>query len=121
MGEAEQAKLLKEFVDTELVPGNLSGDLSFDESFEVWKQRKVALEVKKFADQWGLDEHLLSNSLANFSIVRDNVIPYIDELSRTLDFDMAENKSAGNRLEHVITLVEHELPDWLIGIKRKYG
>ena len=121
MGEAEQAKLLKEFVDTELVSGNLPSDLSFDESFEAWKQRKVALEVKKFAEQWGLDEHLLSNSLAHFSIVRGNVIPFIDELSRTLDFVVAANESAGNRLEHVITLVEHELPDWMIEMKRKYG
>jgi type I restriction enzyme R subunit len=121
MGEAEQAKLLKEFVDTELVPGSLSGDLSFDESFGVWKQRKVALEVKKFAEHWGLDERLLFDSLTHYSIARDNVIPFIDELSETLDFAVATNKSAENRLEHVITLVEHELPDWLIGIKRKYG
>ena len=38
MGEDEQARLLREFVDTELVPGKLSSSLSFDESFEIWKK-----------------------------------------------------------------------------------
>nr|WP_123810997.1 hypothetical protein [Hydrogenoanaerobacterium saccharovorans] len=34
MGEDGQAALLKEFVDTELVPGNLLSSINFDESFE---------------------------------------------------------------------------------------
>ncbi|QHI73070.1 type I restriction endonuclease subunit R, EcoR124 family [Aminipila terrae] len=38
MGEDEQALLLKEFVNTELVPGNLSSNLNFDEAFEAWKK-----------------------------------------------------------------------------------
>jgi type I restriction enzyme R subunit len=121
MGEAEQAKLLKEFVDTELVPGNLSGNLSFDESFEAWKQQKVAKEVREFAADWGIDEYILSQSIDHFSVVREEVIPYVEELSRSVDFTAAKNKSAGNQLEHVITLVEKELPEWLIEMKRKYS
>jgi type I restriction enzyme R subunit len=121
MGEAEQAKLLKEFVDTALVPGNLSSDLSFDESFEAWKQQKVAKEVREFAADWGIDEYILSQSIDHFSVVREEVIPYVEELSRSVDFTAAKNKSAGNQLEHVITLVEKELPEWLIEMKRKYS
>ena len=121
MGEAEQAKLLKEFVDTELVPGNLSSDLSFDESFEAWKQQKMAKEVKEFAADWGVDEYILSQSIDHFSVVREEVIPYVDELSRSVDYEGAKNKSAGNRLEHVMSLVDKRLPEWLIETKRKYG
>ena len=69
MGEAEQAKLLKDLL-IPLVPGNLSGDLSFDDHSSL-EARKVALEVKN-CDQWGLDEHLHHTS--NF-YCRDNVIP----------------------------------------------
>ncbi len=121
MGEAEQAKLLKEFVDTELVPGNLSSDLSFDESFEAWKQHQVAKEVKEFAADWGIDEYILSKSTSHFSVVKEEAIPYVEELSRSVNFEAAKNKLAENRLEHVITLLEKELPDWLIEIKKKYG
>lgn len=121
MGEAEHAKLLKEFVDTELVPGNLSSNLSFDDSFEAWKQRKVAKEVKEFAADWGIDEYILSKSWNHFSVVKEDTIPYVEELSRSVDFEAAQNKLAENRLEHLITLLDKELPDWLIEIKKKYG
>src|SRR5699024_7019695 len=78
-----QEKVLAEFVETELVPGNLSSDLSFDELFDNWKQEKVKKEVKRFAQDWGIDESLLSKSVDNFSVVREDDIPYIAELSES--------------------------------------
>jgi len=120
MGEDEQAKLLREFVETELVPGNLSSDLSFDESFDNWKERKVGEEVKNFAKAWGIDESLLFKSLNHFSMAKREVIPYIDELQKSSDFSVATNQKAGNQLEHTMTLINKALPDWLVEIKQKY-
>lgn len=121
MGEDEQAKLLKEFVESELVPGNLSSDLSFDESFDKWKQGIVEREIKKFSQYWGIDESLLSKSVDNFSIVRDGGVPYIDELSESVDFNIATNQEAGNELEHRMNLLNKALPEWIIEIKKKYN
>lgn len=120
MGEDEQAKLLKEFVETELVPGNLASDLNFDESFEKWKQGRIEKEISRFSQEWGLDESLLSKSVDQFSIVKEDEIPYIDELQRSVDFNIARNQSAGNQLKHMINLINNELPDWLVDIKKKY-
>jgi type I restriction enzyme R subunit len=121
MGEDEQAKLLKEFVETELVPGNLSSDLSFDESFDNWKQKKVEKEVKKFAQDWGIDESLLSKSVDHFSMVREDDIPYIAELSESVDFKKATKQESRNQLEHTMTLINKALPNWLVKIKQKYN
>ncbi|MFW6030807.1 MAG: type I restriction endonuclease subunit R, EcoR124 family, partial [Halanaerobiales bacterium] len=120
LGENEQAKLLREFVETELVPGNLSSDLNFDESFDKWKKGKVEKEVKIFAKAWGIDEVLLFKSLNHFSMAKKEVIPYIDELQKSVDFNLAINQEADGQLEHTITLINKVLPKWLVEIKQKY-
>src|SRR5699024_6328333 len=121
MGEDEQAKLLKEFVETELVPGNLSSDSNFDELFDHWKQEKVEKEVKEFALDWGIDETLLSKSVDNFSMVQEDVIPYIAELSKSVDFNKAAKQEAKNQLEHTMTLLNKALPEWIVEVKKKYN
>lgn len=120
MGEDEQAKLLREFVETELVPGNLSSDLSFDELFDNWKQEKVIKEVQNFAEDWGIDETLLYKSVNSFSVVREDEVPYIADLSKSVDFNKAKKREAGNQLEHTMTLINKALPEWLVEIKQKY-
>ncbi|NLB41724.1 MAG: hypothetical protein GX815_05580 [Clostridiales bacterium] len=120
MGEDEQAKLLREFVETELVPGNLSSDFSFDESFDNWKNRKIEEEVKNFAKDWGIDESLLSKSLNNYSMAKKEVIPYITELSESVDFSLAINQEADGQLEHMMILINKALPEWFVEIKQKY-
>lgn len=120
MGEDEQAKLLKEFVETELVPGNLLSNINFDESFENWKQNKIEKEIKKFSEEWGLNQYLLSKSVDQFSIFKEDEIPYIDELQKSVDFNIARDQSAGSQLKHMINLINNELPDWLVDIKKKY-
>lgn len=121
MGENEQAKLLKEFVETELAPGNLSSDLNFDESFEKWMQSKKEKEISSFSQKWGIDESLLSKSVDNFSMVREEGVPYIDELSQSVNFSIATNQEAGNELEHRMNLLNKALPEWIIEIKKKYN
>ena len=121
MGEDEQARLLKEFVETELVPGNLSTHLNFDELFDNWKQEKVEKEVERFAQDWGIDESVLSKSVDNFSIVQEDSIPYIAELSESVDFNKATKQEAGNQLEHMMNLLNKALPEWLVEVKKKYN
>ncbi|MGE6402805.1 HsdR family type I site-specific deoxyribonuclease [Bacillus cereus] len=120
MGEDEQAQLLKEFVDTELVPGHLASSINFDESFEKWKHNKLHVAVSDFSIEWGLDTQLLLKSVDAFSISQSDVIPYIDELTASVDFTKATNQSAGNKLRHNMNLMK-ELPNWILSIKGKYN
>lgn len=120
MGDDEQAQLLKEFVDTELVPGNLSSGVNFDESFELWKKGKQMAEVEVFAKEWGLDAKLLQSSVIAYTASQPDIVPYIDEIMKRLDFGNAENKTAGNRLKHVMTL-SRVLPGWVAEIKQKFS
>jgi type I restriction enzyme R subunit len=119
MGEDEQAALLKEFVDTELVPGNLSSSLNFDESFEEWKNNKLDRSVYTFANEWGLDVQLLRESIASYSYSQPTVVPYIDELTKGVVFENAANQSAGNRLRHIMALTK-KLTVWMTETKQKY-
>ena len=119
MGDDEQAQLLKEFVDSELVPGNLSSGVNFDESFELWKKGKQMEEVEVFAKEWGLDGKLLLSSIIAYTASQPDVVPYIDGIMQSLDFGNAEKKSAGNRLKHVMKL-SRVLPGWMAEMKQKF-
>lgn len=119
MGEDNKAHLLKEFVDSELVPGNLSYNLNFDDAFDIWKQYKLKANINDLADRWGIDRELLLKSVNAFSIAQAKVIPYIDELIKSVDYDKATDKSAGNKLKHMITLTQ-KLPELIAEIKQKY-
>lgn len=120
MGEYEQAQLLKEFVDTELVPGNLSSGLDFDEAFEIWKASKLQNTVINFSSEWGLDSELLGKSVNSYSTSQSDVVPYINELISSVDFSKATNQTAGNLLRHNMTLTT-KLPEWIAEIKQKYS
>lgn len=120
MGEYEQAQLLKEFVDTELVPGNLSSGLDFDEAFEIWKASKLQNTVINFSSEWGLDSELLGKSVNSYSTSQPDVVPYINELISSVDFSKATNQTAGNLLRHNMTLTS-KLPEWIAEIKQKYS
>ncbi len=120
MGEYEQAQILKEFVDTELVPGNLSSGLEFDEAFEVWKASKLQNVVNGFSLEWGLDSLLLGKSVNSYSTSQPDVVPYINELISSVNFSKATNQTAGNLLRHNMTLTI-KLPAWIAEIKQKYS
>lgn len=119
MGDDKQAKLLKEFVDTELVSGNLSTDKNFDESFTIWKKKRQQIEVEQFANTWGIEYKVLEKSVEAFTTTQPKVVPYIDELTSKTDFSRAENQSTGNRLMHIMKLTKL-LPEWMAEIKQKY-
>ncbi|HZK09993.1 MAG TPA: DEAD/DEAH box helicase family protein, partial [Clostridia bacterium] len=98
MGQAKQAKLLKEFVEKELITGHLKADLDFDQAFENWKKRRLQMEAEKFAKEWGLYSDVLLKSLDQYSIVKEDAIPYIDEIQLSIDYEKAENKESGSQL-----------------------
>jgi len=120
MGEYEQAQLLKEFVDTELVPGNLSSMVNFDGAFEAWKGDKLKSAIDDFAIEWGLDSQLLGKSVHLYSTSQPDVVPYINELISSVDFSKAANQTAGNLLRHNMTLTA-KLPQWITEIKQKFN
>ncbi|HZK18480.1 MAG TPA: type I restriction endonuclease subunit R, partial [Clostridia bacterium] len=120
MGQAKQAKLLKEFVETELITGHLKYDLDFDQTFENWKKEKVQTEAERFAEEWGLYSNVLLKSLDQYSTVKEDSIPYIDEIQSSVDYEKAENKEAGSQLPHMMKLINKTLPKWLKDMKKQY-
>ncbi|OBR95497.1 type-1 restriction enzyme R protein [Clostridium ragsdalei P11] len=119
MGEDSKAHLLKEFVDTELITGNLPYNLNFDEAFDIWKQNKLKADVNDLADRWGIDREWLFKSVNAFSVAEPKRIPYRDELTQNVNYDAAEDKSAGNKLKHMMKLT-HKLPELIAETKEKY-
>lgn len=120
MGQAEQAKLVKEFVDTELLTGRISDELDFDQDFENWKQAKIDEELNEFAQNYGLDVRVLAKALERYDPNRRNVIPYVDEIQESIDFSKAENQEAGNQLAHTMCLLNVKIPQYLLEKKQKY-
>jgi type I restriction enzyme R subunit len=119
MGQDDQAQLLREFVDEELVPGHLSGDINFDDAYDEWKKGLEEKQVDEFAQERGIDSELLNRSVSAFSISEPDVVPYIDEITSRVDFNKATDKSAGNMLMHNIKLTK-DLPKWMVQIRQKY-
>lgn len=119
LGEYEHSVLLKEFVDTELVTGNISSEISFDEAFEKWKTNKIETIVKEFSDEWGIDSNWVNKSLKQYDSYEPENIPYIDEILSSVDFEKVTNKVATNLLVHNMKL-NKKLPEWIKEIKSKY-
>src|SRR5690606_7357990 len=87
MGEFEQAELLKQFVEEELEPGNVASDMNFDEAYEEWKRKKLKDEIYKVSREWGLDEMIFEKSVEAYSTAKPKDIPYIDELTSSVDYE----------------------------------
>jgi type I restriction enzyme R subunit len=119
MGEDSKANLLREFVDTELLLGKLEFGIHFDEAFDIWKDNKLKNEVNVISDVRGMDKSWLLKSVYSFNSYQPSTIPYIDEITKSISFDNASDKSAGNKLKHTMTLVR-ELPLMIMELKRKY-
>ena len=119
MGDDIQAQLLKRFVDEELITGKIAGNVDIDDAFVEWKNSIVNVEVSTFAQEWGLDQRLLLKSVEEYSYNDPEVIPYLTDIVKTLDFSKATNKSAGNMLKHNMML-HKALPTWMKKVKQLY-
>jgi len=93
--------------------------INFDAAFDVWKQDKLKTGVSDLADKWGIDRDWLFKSVNAFSVGQDKTIPYIDELTKSVDYDKATDKSAGNKLKHMIILTR-KLPELIVELKQSY-
>lgn len=119
MGQDVQSRLLRAFVDQELIPGNLSGNVNFDDAYEEWKKGLEQDQVNEFAEEKGIDFDLLDRSVSAFSISEPEIVPYIDEITKNVDFEKATDKSAGNKLLHNVKLTK-DLPRWMLELKNKF-
>lgn len=119
MGDHEQANLLREFVDTELVSGNVSSSISIDEAFNQWKKECRNRTVVRYAEDWGLDSDLLNDSIDAYSSAQPEYVPNIDELIARLDYEQAKKKAEGGLLTHNMKLMK-ELPLYVREIKEKF-
>ncbi|TXL57568.1 type I restriction endonuclease subunit R [Cerasibacillus terrae] len=119
LGNHEKAELLKEFVVEELEPGHVPTNIRFDEAFENWKNDKKKKVIYELSQEWGLDSYIFEKSVDVYSSRKPEEIPYIADLTSTLDFTAATNPMGENQLEHNIKLT-NELPKVIPEIKGKY-
>ena len=119
LGNYEKAELLKEFVEEELQPGHVSTEIRFDEAFENWKNDKKKKAIYKLSQEWGIDSHVFEKTVEAYSSTKPADIPYIVDLTRTLDFASAKNPLGQSRLKHTMELTD-ELPKAITKIKVKY-
>ena len=119
MGEDTKANMLKEFVDTELVTGKLEFGIHFDDAFNTWKHNKLKVEVELISENWGICKDWLLKSVKAFATSKPTIIPYIDEITKSVDYEKASDKSAGNKLKHIMTLTKI-LPVSIMELKLKY-
>ncbi|GAA5107626.1 HsdR family type I site-specific deoxyribonuclease [Orbus sasakiae] len=120
MGDDQQAKILKEFVDTQLLAGKLSSQVHFDQAFNAWKTEKIINSSIEFAREWGIDSRLLQQSILNFGLSQPDVIPYFEEIIQSVDLSRIENKTMDNLFSHNLKLTS-ELPHWIAEVKSKYN
>lgn len=119
MGEDIKANMLREFVDTELVKGNLEYGINFDDAFDSWKLNKLKIEVDSISEKFGISSEWLLKAVNSFEISKPSIIPYIDEITKSVDYEKASDKSAGNKLKHIMTMTK-VLPERIMDLKVKY-
>lgn len=118
-GEAEAAGLIREFVEKELITGHIPSEIDFDVAFKNWKKEKLKLEVQQFSEIWGIQNlEIMIKSIYSYTENQSGTIPYIDEITQSVDFESALNKENENRLNHIIKLME-ELPMWIRSIQSR--
>lgn len=115
MGDDEQARLLKAFVDDQLVPGHLSSGINFDVAFDKWKADIKNREIIEFANQWRIDVALLMRSFGAF--IESQPVPYRDEIATSVNFP--DDYPKMKKLKYKNELLK-ELPKWMSQIKKKY-
>ena len=111
LGEAEAAKLLSEFVETQLLTGNLPSGVVFDEAFEMWKDEKINSAVNKIANEWGADVSALKTCLREFKKTKK-----IDSLYLEMVLTGAKQEMATVKMIPILyrTELQKALEVWLL-------
>ncbi|MHA6250378.1 type I restriction endonuclease subunit R [Oceanobacillus sp. CAU 1775] len=119
LGDHEQAELLKQFVVEEFEPGHVSSAVNFDEAYEEWKRNKLRKEIYQISAEWGIDGVIFEKSVGAYSSANPTEIPYIDDITRTVDYNSIKDQKASNLLEHNMALMK-ALPEIVPKLKRKF-
>ena len=119
IGEAEQAKLLKKFVDTELVAGHITSDMNFDVAYEKWKKELNFNMIKEFSNEWGLQPNLLKESVQAYNPTQPGIVPFLDELLDSSDYSKATVEDISNELEYKMEISEF-LITWIKEMTKKF-
>lgn len=119
LGNHEKAELIKEFVVTELEAGNVPTNIKFDEAFEEWKNKKKKEVIYELSQEWGIDSAIFEKSVEAYSRTKPDNVPFIRDLTRTLDFSSATKPLGKNQLEHNMELTD-QLAKAISKIKMKY-
>src|SRR5699024_4620719 len=104
LGEYDQAELLKQFVQEEVEPGNVSSNVYFDEAYETWKQEKMREDIYTISQEWGIDEVILEKTVEAYIVSKPDEIPFIDEITRAVNFKSAIKPQGENKLMHNVAL-----------------
>ena len=119
LGDHEKAELLKEFVVEELEPGHVSTEIRFDEVFEKWKNDKKQKEIYELSQEWGIDSQVFEKSVAAYSSTKPEDVPYIQDITKSLNYASAKNPMGSTQLTHNMEL-NKELRKVIPKIKVKY-
>lgn len=118
MGEYDQAELLKRFVSEELEPGNVPSTIHFDEAYDNWRTEQRREAIYQIASEWGFDSVIFEKAVEAYSVTHPDEIPYVDDLTNSIDHDSIEHPKTNNLLEHNIAL-SNELPEIVSKLKKK--
>ena len=119
LGEYDQAELLKQFVQEEVEPGNVSSNVYFDEAYEKWKQEKMRKDIYMISQDWGIDEVIFEKAIEAYSVSKPDEIPFRQDIVQSLNFEKAEKRQGANQLMHNMSL-HKVLPDLMLKVKQKY-
>ncbi|WP_029268457.1 type I restriction endonuclease subunit R, EcoR124 family [Virgibacillus alimentarius] len=119
MGDYEQAELLRRFVSEELEPGNVPSNINFDEAYDNWRKEQLRKEVYQVSADWGIDSVIFEKAIEAYSVSNPDEIPYIDDITNSIDYASIENPKTNNLLEHNMAL-SNELPGIVSKLKKKY-
>lgn len=119
MGEYDQAELLKKFVQEEIEPGNVPSNVNFDDAYENWKNAKLKKEIYKISKEWGVNEVIFEKAVNAYSVTKPDEIPYIEDITKSVDYHSIENPKTPNQLVHNMEL-HKTLPEIVPKLKRKF-
>lgn len=119
MGEYDQAELLKKFVQEEIEPRNVASKVNFDDAYENWKSTKFKKEIYKISKEWSVNGVIFEKAVKAYSVTRPDEIPYIEDLTKSVDYESIEKPTTPNKLVHNMELLK-TLPDLVPKLKRKF-
>jgi len=119
VGDYEKAELLKEFVKEELTPGHVPTSMKFDEAFEEWKNERKQKVIYELSEEWGIDSTVFEKAVEAYSTRKPEDVPYMKDITKTLEFETATNPLGKSQLKHNMELIK-ELPKIIPKIKGKY-